>query len=146
MNIIVRNPATGQVLKTSEKIFDSIYRDKGFEVVTRDNAEKGVASSGKKPKDNGPISVVSSAADMASRLGLEDAADKDPEPTTATNADAESDVAAGGDAESGGIETGDTDKAKDPESKTNEVNVDTDGDAVSDAREPAKRDRGRGSK
>lgn len=76
--ITVINPATGQILTCTEKLFYSIYREKGFEVVDRDNADKGVAAgSGGSKRSNGerrrtePTSEIGSAADIAAGLGLD---------------------------------------------------------------------------
>lgn len=91
-NVLVVNPKNGQPLEVSEKAFNSVYRDKGFEIVDRDNADKvSAARPGRRlsgenvgkgnrvtgretPADNagsgvGDASTVS-AADIAKTIGL----------------------------------------------------------------------------
>lgn len=77
-----RQPGAGEVLIqrggemaiVTLKAFESVYCDKGFDLVTRENA--GVSTSparaaGLVPADNtSPVSPGTSAADIASRLGL----------------------------------------------------------------------------
>lgn len=129
--VTCRNPETGQTITCGAKVFYSLYIEKGFEIVNRDNADAAAKKkpSGEKPKGE-PASVTGSAADIAERLNLTNNPGTDPPKTPADNAggDAETDAA--------GPATG---KGK----STNEDDANLDG-TVTTERESNRRDRGRG--
>jgi len=109
-----QNPATGQIGTSTAKVYHSIYADKGFMLVTRDNVEVGVAAgrtSGEKRRSE-PASETGSAASIAQGLGLDNSPAND----------AEKGVAKG----------------------TNAKQIDADRSDASAERESNKRDRGRG--
>jgi hypothetical protein len=73
--VTVTNPATGQILVTTQKVFKSIYVDKGFELVDRKNASTPIGNGGKRVqgevsrRENKSVQA-SGAADIAAKLGL----------------------------------------------------------------------------
>lgn len=85
-------------MTVSAKVFHSIYIEKGFELVTRDNADSSVT--GHKKTGNGaktksePASVNNSTAELAARLGLTPQTDS--EPKTSTTSDGTVPPAGGG--------------------------------------------------
>jgi hypothetical protein len=73
--IVVKNAKTGQTMETGRKLFESIYKDKGFEIVTRDNVDadgRRDPAKSSNAKKGEPKSSTGSAADVATRLGLKD--------------------------------------------------------------------------
>ena len=114
--ITVVNPATGQVLTTTKKVFYSIYVDKGFELADRDTVAaaaplKNGRRSGEVPRRENKSIQASGAADVAAQLGL-----------TTRSDDAGSGVVAGG---------------------TNENDTDANESTASEERKSSGRDRGR---
>jgi hypothetical protein len=73
-NVNVKNPQTGQVLTVPRKLYDSVYRDKGFDLIDRGSAE-AAGSTGKPAKaaagSKPPADKTGSAADIAKNLGIE---------------------------------------------------------------------------
>lgn len=66
--VLVRNPKDGQVIQTTRKVWESVYKDKGFELVKRDAKTKpGSTPAGNAGNVAGP---GTSAADIAARLGV----------------------------------------------------------------------------
>jgi hypothetical protein len=122
--VICRNPKTGQTLTTGAKLFHSLYRDKGFELVTRDNMEPDGRAEPAKPtqvRGGEPRSVTGSAAAVAKALGV---VEGDADPAT-------SKTAVGSQPEGTG---------------KNEVQTNANqSDTIDDERTPNKRDRGRSS-
>ena len=118
--VTVLNPATGQVLNTTAKVFGSIYKDKGFQLVSRDNVDNGnaVPKGSAQKRRSEPASQTGSAADIAAGLGLAAATDQ-------TAIDAEKGVAGSG-----------------AEKTNNENDANSDGSDVTAERESNKRDRG----
>ncbi len=132
--VTVLNPATGQVLNTTAKVFGSIYKDKGFQLVSRDNVDNGNAvpkgsaqkrrsepasqTGSAQKRRSEPASQTGSAADIAAGLGLAAATDQ-------TAIDAEKGVAGSG-----------------AEKTNNENDANSDGSDVTAERESNKRDRG----
>jgi hypothetical protein len=147
--IMVRNPASGQILQTTKKVFHSIYLDKGFEIVTRDNVANGVTSSGRKSGEkrrSEPASVNGSAAAIAAGLGLDQAAGAGS--MTFDEAAAKYKEIQAGAADGEKLLTPSADNAETGvaiEGKKDENAVNTDGPAVTPERQPVKRDRGRNS-
>jgi hypothetical protein len=75
--VVVKNPKTGQVIKTTEKVFYSIYRDKGFVAVNRETAGDPPVvktGNGSKRKTERSTTIAGSAAEVAAGLGLDDKA------------------------------------------------------------------------
>lgn len=173
-SVTIQNPTTNQILTVSVKLFETIYSEKGFNEVSRDNAKAGLQK-GKSKQDNGPVSSIGSAADMAAKLGIDPnakAAAEDPilklindakppagrvsgEPLTAARNAELSEMA--DDIARGDLETDETKtdvpaagsgnaetSVIDEGKKTNENDANIDGDA-SEGRKAAKRDRGRGN-
>lgn len=74
--INVYNPETGQNMTCTVKQFNSIYKDKGFVEVDRDNAEKAANGGRQKPAfarpSKGAGSAGTSAKDIAKDLGIDD--------------------------------------------------------------------------
>lgn len=72
--VVCKNPKTGQVLTTTAKVFHSIYVDKGFELLSRQNVDHDDRED--RPRKNSrsrePRSEeLSSARDIANRLGID---------------------------------------------------------------------------
>jgi hypothetical protein len=79
----VFNPDSGQTMTCTQKQFDSLYRDKGFQIVDRDNADQ--AAQGQKAKTNfarpskGAGSAAgTSAKDVAANIGLDESKSNQP--------------------------------------------------------------------
>jgi hypothetical protein len=119
-NVNVKNPKTGQVLTVPRKLYDSVYRDKGFDLIDRGSAE-AAGSTGKPAKaaagSKPPADKTGSAADIAKNLGIE--GETGTEGMTFPEA---------------------AEVAK--EQKANEIDVNP-GNAASEERNSAQRDRGR---
>lgn len=67
--VTVRNPESGQTFVATSKAFNSVYRDKGFELVDRENAEKAASGKGTKPNPKAGDNI-GSAADVAAKVGI----------------------------------------------------------------------------
>jgi hypothetical protein len=145
--VVCVNPATGQRIPTTKKVFESIYIDKGFELVD-DNANDGVNRSTTKTTPAKPAKSVQTgtAASIAATLGLGDPPPKtdgdvmtfseaaDKSKASRVQGEPRRDLTPANDAGS--------DVEGDDQEDANETNAN--GSVVSDEREPNKRDRGRG--
>lgn len=151
--VVCRNPETGQLIPTTIKVFESIYIDKGFELVDRDNADNGVHRSAAPNKKTAkePASVqTGSAASIAATLGIGSDTGSAADTTTKT-ANVEGDAAGGTKAPRvqgeprRDITTPADNAGTDVVDETENGNeTDIDGATVTPEREPTKRDRGRG--
>lgn len=167
--VTCRNPETGQVLTVGAKVFHSIYIDKGFELVTRDNVETGASGHGRrgngresKPKAEPESVQTGSAAGIAAGLGLThepegssgSVADNLPPATGGVSAKDQRQKSPATNAEPGvnaeqkkaEFSTGAIGAADLPGAKNNIDGNDanTDGEGASAERESNRRDRGRG--
>lgn len=140
--LTVINPATEQVLTTTRKVFESIYKDKGFEIADRDNATAG---NGKKttpapklkPSEQQSIQT-GSAAEIAGKLGLKT---KTTDPIIPPANDAENGVAAGDNAD-GGV-AGSGEPSGEPTTPNDEIDTNDNGSVASEPRASSGRSRER---
>jgi hypothetical protein len=68
--VLVRNPATNQTMTATRKQFDSVYRDKGFELVGRGTDVKPATGKPAKSKDPRAGDNIGTAASIAASLGV----------------------------------------------------------------------------
>jgi hypothetical protein len=80
--VVITNAETGQTMTATRKTFNSIYRDKGFELVDRENADKAGAGKPKqafaRPSRGTGAAAGQSAKDVAKNIGLESGDESDP--------------------------------------------------------------------
>lgn len=60
--VIAMNPATGKTSRFTRKAFDGVYKEKGFELVDRDNADKATAAGSRTSKGQQRASAGNKAA------------------------------------------------------------------------------------
>lgn len=139
---ICRDPASGQIIHTTEKVFGSIYIDKGFERVDASNADMPgtrAAAPVKSPRE--PASVIGrSAADIAKGLGIDKGAETTTGGMTFPEAAAKAKASRVAGEGSPAIDAGSGDEAGEND---NEDAINANSADITDERGSAKRDRSR---
>ena len=138
--VICRVPASGQIIYTTEKVYGSIYADKGFERVDASNADMpGTRAPApvKAPREPASISTGSAAA-IAKGLGIDKGAETTTGGMTFPEAAAKAKASRVAGEGSPAIDAGSGD-----EGANDEDGVNANGAAIEDERGSAKRDRGR---
>lgn len=142
--VICRNPASGQIIHTTEKVFGSIYIDKGFERVDANNADMPgtrAPAPAKSPRE--PASVIGrSAADIAKGLGIDKGSETTTGGMTFPEAAAKAKAARVAGEGSPAIDAGSGDAAG-HEDEDNEDAINANSADITDERGSAKRDRSR---